>query len=286
MPVYAHFAVMRYNMRRKSKVNIALTLALLLLCAMLSGSVSPEDGASTDFDTVDLYLDGILTDRCPVADGVPYMSSTAFASLITEEYEEDLVSAVPLELSEDEEYVSINGRYYYLEHPVIQYLGTTFYPLETLCEIFSCTLQTGDSGAVNIDAGGVCLPVSGDEYYDETDLYWLSRIIFAESGNQCLDGMLGVGNVVLNRVESGAFPDSVYEVIFDSRYGIQFSPVETGSIYREPSDGAVIAAKLCLEGCSVAGESLYFVNPKLGLSAWFKSTRTYLVSIGDHDFYA
>ena len=49
---------------------------------------------------------------------------------------------------------------------------------------------------------------------------------------------------------------------------------------------AVIAAKLCLDGASVAGGSLYFVNPDIGVSSWFRLTRTYVTSIGDHDFYA
>ena len=98
--------------------------------------------------------------------------------------------------------------------------------------------------------------------------------------------MLGVGDVVMNRVASAAFPNTVKEVIFDSRYGVQFSPVETGSIYSEPSEECVIAAKICLEGYDIVGGALYFVNPDIGVSGWFRQTRTYVTSIGDHDFYA
>ena len=81
-------------------------------------------------------------------------------------------------------------------------------------------------------------------------------------------------------------PDTVHDVIFDTRYGIQFSPVETGGIYAEPNEQSVIAAKLCLEGYNVAGDSLYFVNPETGSTAWFRETKTFVVTLGDHDFYA
>ena len=62
--------------------------------------------------------------------------------------------------------------------------------------------------------------------------------------------------------------------------------VEPGSIYLEPPEECVIAAKLCLEGYDIVGGALYFVNPDIGVSSWFAQTRTYVTSIGDHDFYA
>ena len=165
--------------------------------------------------------------------------------------------------------------------------STELWPVSELCRIFSFTV-TWDSAtsSVNIDTTQKELLASGDSFYAEEDVYWLSRIIYAESGNQPLEGMLGVGDVVMNRVASGAFPNTVKEVIFDSRYGVQFSPVETGSIYSEPSEECVIAAKLCLEGYDIVGGALYFVNPDIGVSSWFRQTRTFVTSIGDHDFYA
>ena len=94
--------------------------------------------------------------------------------------------------------------------------------------------------------------------YDQEDLYWLSRIISAESRGEPLVGQIAVGNVVLNRTESGQFPDTVKEVVFDSQYAVQFTPVANGTIYLEPAASSVLAAKLCLEGAEVAGDSLYF----------------------------
>ena len=57
-------------------------------------------------------------------------------------------------------------------------------------------------------------------------------------------------------------------------------------VYKRQPEECVIAAKLCLEGYDIVGGSLYFVNPDIGVSGWFRQTRTYVTSIGDHDFYA
>ena len=91
---------------------------------------------------------------------------------------------------------------------------------------------------------------SGDTFYNSESLYWLSRIIYAESGNQPLEGKIAVGNVVLNRVAHPQFPNTVKGVIFQAN---QFTPVQNGSINRTPSSESVIAAKLCLDGANTAG---------------------------------
>ena len=132
------------------------------------------------------------------------------------------------------------------------------------------------------------LPLVGAEYAYSTIpiILLVAAMIYREANMEPWEGKVAVGNVILNRVESPLFPDTVYDVIFDTRFGVQFSPAETGGIYCEPDDEAVIAAKLCLDGASVAGGSLYFVNPDIGADGWFKETKTFVATIGDHDFYA
>ena len=84
---------------------------------------------------------------------------------------------------------------------------------------------------------------------------------------------------------SGQFPDTVKEVVFDRKYGVQFEPVSNGTIYDQPIDSAVLAAKLCLEGANTAGKSLYFFAPALSAGSWIRSSRTYCTTIGCHRFY-
>lgn len=121
--------------------------------------------------------------------------------------------------------------------------------------------------------------------YSADDLYWLSRIISAESQGEPLDGKIAVGNVVLNRVASSDFPDTIYDVIFDSRWGGQFEPVRNGTIYNNPTDESIQAAKLCLEGTNVVGDSLYFLAPALAQNFWIPQNREYVATIGCHEFY-
>ena len=86
-------------------------------------------------------------------------------------------------------------------------------------------------------------------------------------------GKIAVGNVVLNRRDRDEFPDTVKGVIFDRRCGIQFSPAYSGSIYNTPREESVIAAKLCLDGANVAGESLYFTPIKRAETCWAARNR-------------
>ena len=94
-----------------------------------------------------------------------------------------------------------------------------------------------------------------------------------------------MGNVVLNRVNSGQFPNTVKEVVFDRKYGVQFEPVSNGTIYDRPTDSAVLAAKLCLEGAAPVGDSLYFYAPALSAGTWISTSRAYYGTIGCHKFY-
>ncbi len=132
--------------------------------------------------------------------------------------------------------------------------------------------------------GGTIL--SGDKFYAEDEVYWLARIIHAEAQGEPLDGKILVGNVILNRVASPDFPNTIYNVIFDRKYGVQFSPILNGTIYNVPNEDSVIAAKLCLEGYSLSKNALYFLNPRIATNFWIPSNRPYLTSIGSHDFYA
>ena len=127
--------------------------------------------------------------------------------------------------------------------------------------------------------------VKADSAYDYEDLYWLSRIISAESKGESFTGQIGVGTVVLNRVRSSQFPNTVKGVVFDQKYGTQFTPVANGSIYDTPTQSAVVAAKMCLDGYTLSNSVLYFLNPRIATSSWIQNNRKYAFRVGNHDFY-
>jgi N-acetylmuramoyl-L-alanine amidase len=131
-------------------------------------------------------------------------------------------------------------------------------------------------------SGGI---MSGARFYNEDHVFWLSRIINAESGAEPLLGKIAVGNVILNRVRSGAYPNTIYGVIFDKRYGVQFSPTANGTIYNTPNAESIIAAKICLEGYTVSDKIIYFVNPVKAPNSWASKNRPYFGTIGNHVFF-
>lgn len=121
---------------------------------------------------------------------------------------------------------------------------------------------------------------------ENADLYWLSRIIHSEAEAESYKGKVAVGNVVLNRVKSSAFPNTVKGVIFEYYKGIpQFSPVAEGTIYETPCADSIKAAKEALAGAKPVGASTYFFNPDKSAGQWIVENKTFVVQIGGHAFY-
>ncbi len=118
------------------------------------------------------------------------------------------------------------------------------------------------------------------------DIYWLARIIEAESKGESYTGKVAVGNVVMNRVNSSEFPSSVKGVIFEYYKGIpMFSPVANGTIYNTPSQESIKAAYAAYNGQKPVGNATYFYNPSIAKSSWISQNKTYITSIGGHAFY-
>jgi len=112
-----------------------------------------------------------------------------------------------------------------------------------------------------------------NDNYTSMDLYWLARAIAAEARGEPFEGQVAVGAVILNRVKHPHFPDTAYKVIFQKSGGVhQFSPVQNGSIYREPTSEAVEAARAALAGKDPTNGALFFYNPELtSRSNWIRT---------------
>ncbi len=162
--------------------------------------------------------------------------------------------------------------------------GTLCAPIEPL--LSAAGLKSTEIVGDEICIWGVPTFPDAEDVYDYEDLYWLSRIISAESRGEPFVGQLAVGTVVINRTRSDYYPDTIYEVIFDRLGGVQFTPASTGSVYREPTDSSVLAAKLCLEGFSLDEGILFFFNSRLAAGSWITANRTYTMTVGQHDFYS
>lgn len=179
-------------------------------------------------------------------------------------------------------WLTVNGRALYIPYGVMLEGGRTMVPIRVLAAALGGTVDWSREAGIALTAGG---GQPDPARYTEDELYWLSRIISAESRGEPLEGKLAVGTVVLNRVASQEFPDSIYDVIFDRKWGIQFEPVANGTVYDDPTQESVLAAKLCLEGARVAGDSVYFLAPDLTSNHWIMENREYVTTIGCHWFY-
>lgn len=157
--------------------------------------------------------------------------------------------------------------------------GVTYVPLRPAMELLGGTVEWDRyfQGAAVTSPGAA---------YNASDFYWLSRIISSESRGEPLEGQIAVGNVVLERVESPDFPDTIPDVVFQEADGIvQFEPVENGTVYLDPTDQSVEAARRTLDGEKSLEGAMFFYAPALSEGVWINGNRTYLTTIGCHRFY-
>ena len=161
--------------------------------------------------------------------------------------------------------------------------GRIYIPAQTLAKALGLSLK---KSASSLEFSGSVNPIlHGSKFYASDAVYWLSRIISAESRGEPLIGQIAVGNVIMNRVRSKSFPNTIWGVIFDKKYGVQFSPVANGTIYESPVYTAILAAKICLEGFSVSNDIIYFMAPRYATSSWISNNRQYVFTVKNHEFY-
>lgn len=116
--------------------------------------------------------------------------------------------------------------------------------------------------------------------YDQEDVILLAKIIYAEARGESFEGQVAVGAVVLNRVESPKFPDTIREVIYQPG---QFSAVLDRQIELTPGDEAYQAAQAALEGQDPSEGALFYYNPQTATDSWIK-TLDVVKNIGNHNF--
>ena len=112
------------------------------------------------------------------------------------------------------------------------------------------------------------------------DEYLLAKIIYAEARGEPYTGQVAIGAVVLNRVKSSKFPNTISGVIYQP---YAFTAVSDGQINLTPNSTAYKAAKDALNGWDPTYGSIYYFNPKTATSSWIWS-RQQTVTIGNHIF--
>ena len=139
----------------------------------------------------------------------------------------------------------------------------------------------GIVGPATAAAVGIRLSSSGSSY-SSSDEYLLARLVYAEARGEPYVGQVAVAAVVLNRVRSSSFPNTIAGVIYQPW---AFSVVNDGQINLSPDQNAINAARDAMNGWDPTYGCLYYYNPVTATNSWIKQKPIHL-TIGSHVFCA
>ena len=303
--------------RSQKLATIAMAIGLLLCVPPISASATDhsENGVSSTATVsatstyaihssipsgayrINVNINGrqVLQNRVFNTGGVTYVPMFAFADWVGvyQQYFSRMTNTATLtgenlsiSARAGDLYIIANDRYFYTGEPVLLVGEEIYVPILPMVKALNAHVEWKQSlGRFEVGSGDSRLLPNGSQVYNADQVYWLARVISAEAKGEPMKGKIAVGNVVLNRVRSSAYPGTIYGVIFDKRYGIQFAPVANGTIYNTPTVDSIIAAKICLEGYSLSSDILYFVNPQKAPNSWIANNRPYSFTIGNHAFF-
>lgn len=246
-----------------------LFAAAVALCMLALPSFAAVENVTVTVNGERLY------DCEPILiDDTTYVELSRFRSAAGDTSEEEAVFG--------DGYAALNGRcVYFGDIPCDE----GYLPIRAAAKLYGGEVGwNGESMTAAVECGSSV--ISGESFYDYDELYWLSRIISSESRGEPLAGKLAVGSVVMNRVKSEEFPNTIYNVIFDNEYGVQFTPTVNGRIFDEPTAESVSAAKMTLEGYRYTDTALYFIYEAIADNLWTVFNCDYEFTIGCHDFYS
>ncbi|WP_052807393.1 cell wall hydrolase [Risungbinella massiliensis] len=122
-----------------------------------------------------------------------------------------------------------------------------------------------------------------DQSLTKADVDLLAKAVHSESRGETMKGKVAVAAVILNRVDSKEFPDSIRGVVYQKR---AFTAVEDGQINLKPNQEAYNAVYQAIQGQDPTNGAIYYYNPKIATSKWMKqrAAKSKTTKIGDHVF--
>jgi len=175
-------------------------------------------------------------------------------------------------------------QYGYLDGPADGVFGPATYEAVVWFQRKNGLKADGVVGPATLAALGIPLSSSGSAQagadYNESEIYTLARLVHAEARGEPYVGKVAVAAVVLNRVKSAAFPNTVSGVIYQAG---AFDCVTDGQINLTPDSDSLRAARDAMNGWDPTGGCIYYYNPATSTSAWIWS-REVRLQIGAHSF--
>lgn len=140
----------------------------------------------------------------------------------------------------------------------------------------------GIAGTKTLQAMGIfsSSSSSSSSSTNSSDLNLLSRLVYGEARGEPYSGQVAVAAVVLNRVKSSSFPNTISGVIYQKG---AFNVVDDGQINLTPNNTAKKAAQDALNGWDPSYGAIYYFNPSTATNKWIWS-RPMTVTIGKHRF--
>ena len=138
----------------------------------------------------------------------------------------------------------------------------------------------GIAGAKTLAAMGISSASGSSSSYSSSDVNLLARLIYGEARGESYVGQVAVGAVVMNRIRSSSFPNTMAGVIYQS---YAFTAVADGQINLTPDANAKKAAQDAMNGWDPTYGAIYYYNPRTATSQWIFSRKT-TVTIGNHVF--
>ncbi|WML43474.1 cell wall hydrolase [Neobacillus sp. PS3-40] len=156
--------------------------------------------------------------------------------------------------------------------------GDTFYQIAVKFGVSKIELKKWNEGQDYVLTPGKKIIIPKQVPKQDKEL--LARLVTAEAKGEPFAGKVAVATVVLNRVDSNEFPDTIHDVIYEKQ---QFEPVQNGMINKPAGDEAKKAVNEAIAKKGNITDALYFYNPDLTDNKWLKAKKTTEV-IGNHRF--
>lgn len=141
--------------------------------------------------------------------------------------------------------------------------------------------QTLQALGMSVNSQGSTSGVSSsNSAYSESDINLIARVVYGEARGEPYTGQVAVAAVILNRVKSSSFPNSVSGVVYQNG---AFDAVSDGQYNLKPDSTAVKAVKDAVNGWDPTYGAIYYYNPKTATNKWIRS-RPVIITIGNHVF--
>lgn len=263
------------KMSRKD-TNMKKLITILSLLTALTTQV-------TAYESIDIKISGSKTNiNAKLIDSTTYVNLNELSDHL------ELLTECEIEITAElgENYISARGRFLG-GNENLSIDGEKYVPVRSVAKAYGATVEWIESSRsvemIAVKNSGI---EPGESFYISDEVEWLARIINAEAEAEPFIGKILVGNVIMNRVKSNEFPNTIYDVIFDRKYGVQFSPTVNGAIKKTPTADSIAAAKVCLDSYYISTEALYFLNPDTATNFWIPNNRKFITRVGNHEFYS